>query len=118
MNEITNPETGEIMEVLVERDGKMVVTRKVLEAIHLYEAQKKAIDEAYEVYRTALKGAMEKHGLKKIIGEDVTITYIAPTTMHKLDSKAVKKHFPEIYERFSTESERGAQLRIKVENGK
>lgn len=57
---------------------------------------------------------MEAHGLIKIETDDLTITYIAPTSRETFDSKAFRKDNPDLYDEYVKISTVKASVRMAV----
>ena len=57
---------------------------------------------------------MEEHGLLKIETDELTITYVAPTSRESFDSKAFRKDNPDLYDEYITISPVKSQVRMKV----
>lgn len=69
-----------------------------------------------EEVRAAIQNAMQENGIKHIENEILSITYIAETSRKTLDSKRLKSAMPEIWDRFSKNSNVKPSIRIKVKN--
>ena len=57
---------------------------------------------------------MEENGILKLETNAVAITYVAPTTRETLDTKELRKDFPEVYDAYAKISPVKASIRIKV----
>lgn len=64
--------------------------------------------------RAALKEAMEKNNVKKFESDNLTITYIAPTTRKGLDTARLKAEAPGIYDKYVKETPIASSIRIKA----
>jgi predicted phage-related endonuclease len=60
-----------------------------------------------------LKENMEKHGVKSIDNEYMTITYIEPTTRVSVDQKKLKEEHEEVYLECVKETSVKSSLRIR-----
>lgn len=72
-----------------------------------YESKKKAV-------RDQLKRVMEESGIVKIEDDNLTITYIGETTQEKLDTKALKKELPDIYDAYCKITPKSACIKVEV----
>lgn len=100
-------------DLIIIEDGK--IAPKTVEFIKAMEMQKKAFNEKYDSFKTALLEAMEKHGVTKFDGEDVKITYVAETTKETFDSKQFKADMPDLYDEYVKFSKVKSSVRIKVD---
>lgn len=75
---------------------------------------KKELDEKEKQMRVKLLEAMEAFGVKKFENEQISITYVAPTTKTSIDSTKLKKKYPDIAEECSKTSNVSASVRISV----
>lgn len=78
------------------------------------EEMKRQAEERLQEIRTALMEAMKATGVSSYSDDNVTISYIAPSTTTTLDSKAIKNELPEVYQKYSRTTERKEQIRIKL----
>lgn len=78
------------------------------------EKQYKVMDEERETLKAKLLEAMEYHLVTKWENDDMVINYVAPTTRTSIDSKALKKDMPEIFERYSKTSNVKSSVRFKL----
>lgn len=91
----------------------------VLNEILDIEENAKRYADMQKQMKAKLYKAMEEAGVAKIEMNGVNITFVAPTTSEKLDSKALKKDFPDIYNSYVSISERAGYVKIsEVKNGK
>lgn len=64
--------------------------------------------------KAAAMEAMKAFGVKSWKGEKMSITYVAPKTSKRLDSKRLKEEKPELYEEYCTETQSRESLTIKI----
>lgn len=76
--------------------------------------QQKKLDEQSKKLKTALREAMEKYGVKKWENDQISMTYVAPTTKTTIDSAKLKKERPDIAEQYSKTSNVSASVRVTV----
>ena len=79
-----------------------------------FEREAKAIEEKQKALKKRILTEMEKHGIIKIETDDVTITYIAPTTRETFDSKAFKASNPDLYDEYIKIGSVAPSIKIKV----
>ena len=114
MSEITDIKTGEMVDVIQERNGELVITSTAVQAIKHIEASKKELDNKYKEYKEQIKAAMEKYGVEKIETDDLLVTYIEPFERFTVDSKKLKTEHPDIYADCTKLSEVGSSVRVKL----
>lgn len=98
------------MEYLV--DGTM--TEEVTKQIVDIETQIAVLKAKQDEIKVAIKDAMKKAGILKVENESLSISYIAPSTQERLDTKELKKDLPDIYDTYCTISEKADYIKIKI----
>lgn len=91
---------------------------EMAEQIIELEKQAKDITERQKRMKDAILQAMKEKEILKIEAPEVTITYVAPTTTEKLDSKALKKELPDIYDTYCQISQRADYIKITIKEKK
>lgn len=86
----------------------------VMKEIAAINNQKKILEEQEKKVRIALETAMEQYGIKSFDNDILKVTYVAPTTKTSVDSKKLKKEYPEIYKKCSNTSAVKGSVRITV----
>ena len=79
-----------------------------------FERQAKAIEEKQKELKKRILAEMEANGILKIDTDDVTITYIAPTTREQFDGKAFRKDNPKLYDEYVKIGAVASSVRIKL----
>lgn len=94
--------------------GELFIPKDVI--AHLTEIQRaRAEFDAYEKdVRAKLKQAMEEYSITKIDTDTLAVNYVAETERISVDSKLLKKAFPEVYEAVTKLSPVSASVRIKL----
>lgn len=87
---------------------------KVIKAIADITIQKKKLEEQEKEMRAQLVKAMEQYGVKKFDTEEVTFTYVAPTTRNSIDSAKLKKELPDVAAKYNKVSNVSASVKIEV----
>lgn len=115
MSEIISRETGEIMDIITQdENGKLTVAKEVISAMVAIEEQNKELKKQYDVYRQALKDAMEKHGITKIDADDITVNYIEESAYCSLDAKRLEVEYPKIYRACTIYKGRKAHVKVRL----
>lgn len=78
---------------------------------------KKQLDEQEKLLKQELVEAMEAYGIKKFENEQITMTYVAPTTRSTIDGARLKKDHPDIAEQYSKTSNVSASVRVTLKGG-
>lgn len=79
-----------------------------------FEREAKAIEEKQKALKKRILEEMEKHGILKIETDDLTITYVAPTTRETFDNKAFRASNPNLYDEYVKIGSVAPSVRIKV----
>ena len=104
-------------EGLAPLDAFKVTTGNAIKKIADLELAKKNIENDESALREQLLQAMEKYGVKKFETDEVTFTYVAPTTRNTIDSKALKAEQPDIAALYTKTSNVKASVKITVKDG-
>ena len=73
-------------------------------------------EEKEKEVRAALEAAMGQFGIKSFENDILKVTYVAPTKKTTIDSKALKKDHPDVYEKYAKTSDVKASVRITVKD--
>lgn len=95
------------------KDNNAVAIMKQIAAI---SKQKKELEDKEKKVRAALEAAMGQFGIKSFENDILKVTYVAPTTKTTIDSKALKKDKPDVYEKYANTSNVKASVRITVKD--
>lgn len=79
-----------------------------------FERLAKDIKAKQDELKSRILAEMEEHGILKIETDELTITYIAPTSRETFDSKALRKDKPDLYDEYVRLSTISASVRMKV----
>jgi hypothetical protein len=101
--EIYQPKTVELATVNAE------ISTKISQAIQTIEK----LEEVVKLFKEAVLSEMQLKGIKKFDNGEISITYIEPTTRVSIDSKKLKEELPDVYKKYSKESEVKASIKIK-----
>ena len=86
------------------------VSRKLAE----FERMAADIKAKQDELKKCILDEMEQNGILKLETDDLTITYIAPTSRETFDSKAFRKDNPDLYDEYIRISDVSASVRMKV----
>ena len=100
--------------ITMTEQGVALLSMDVATKIAEFERKVKEIKDAEEKLKEAIKAEMVSKSLIKLETDDLTITYVAPTTRESLDSKALKTELPDIYDTYAKVSNVKDSIRVKV----
>lgn len=86
----------------------------IMQQISAISKQKKELEDKEKGVRAALEAAMGQFGIKSFENDILKVTYVAPTIKTTIDSKALKKDHPNVYEKYAKVSNVKASVRITV----
>lgn len=103
-------------EIIKMENGIAVLDAETSDKIAEFERQIKALKEAAETLKEAIKAEMEAKGIIKIADEvnGLSITYIEPSDRETLDSKKLRAEEPDIYDRYVKMTPVKPSIRIKL----
>lgn len=79
-----------------------------------FERQAKEIKAKQDELKQRILEEMEANGILKIDTDELSITYVAPTSRESFDSKAFRKDNPDLYDEYVKISQVSASVRLKV----
>lgn len=79
-----------------------------------FEREAKAIEEKQKELRKRIQAEMEKNGIIKIDTDELTITYVAPTTREQFDNKKFRADKPDLYDEYVKISSVSACVKITM----
>jgi predicted phage-related endonuclease len=100
--------------ITMTEQGVALLSMDVATQIADFERKVKDIKDAEEKLKEAIKAEMVSKNVIKLETSDLVITYVAPTTSERLDSKALKAELPEIYDTYAKVSKVKDSIRVKV----
>lgn len=97
---------------------RMGVKNSLMKKLHCRNSaiSKQELEDKEKEVRAALEAAMGQFGIKSFENDILKVTYVAPTTKTTIDSKALKKDKPDIYEKYAKTSNVKASVRITVKD--
>lgn len=78
------------------------------------ETTYKELEAKSKAVKAKLKEAMKAAGVVKIDNDIIMISYTAPTTSEKFDSKALKAELPDIYNTYCNIVPQADSIKVKV----
>ena len=103
------------MDKLIRMENNTVVLHSgISSALAEFERQAKEIKEKQDALKQRILEEMEANGILKIETDDLTITYVAPTSRESFDSKTFRKDNPDLYDNYINISPVQASIRLKV----
>jgi regulator of replication initiation timing len=79
-----------------------------------FERQVKEIEAKQKELKKRILEEMEANGILSVETDELTITYIAPTSRESFDSKAFRKDNPDLYDDYVKISQVSASVRMKL----
>ena len=103
-------------ETALQKFNKDVNAIAIMQQISAISKQKKELEDKEKEVRVALEAIMGQFGIKSFENDILKVTYVAPTIKTIIDSKALKKDKPDIYEKYAKISNVKSSVRITVKN--
>lgn len=100
--------------ITMTEQGVALLSMEVASKIADFERKVKEIKDAEDKLKNAIKEEMASKNIIKLETNDLTITYVAPTTRESLDSKTLKNELPDIYNTYVKILEVKDSIRVKV----
>ena len=94
--------------------GTPLLKPEVASKLADFERMAKDIKTKQDELKQRILIEMEEHGILKIETDELTITYVAPTSRETFDSKALRKDKPDLYDEYVRLSNISASVRMKV----
>lgn len=95
-------------------NGEYGLVSDAINTIVEIEKQIKDLKALQDGYKENLLKEMEENNVLKIDTEELSISYVAPSTRETLDSKKLKEDLPDIYDLYVKFTDVKSSLRIKV----
>lgn len=95
-------------------NGEYGLVNDAINTIVEIEKQIKDLKALQDSYKENLLKEMEENNVLKIDTEELSISYVAPSTRETLDSKKLKEDLPDIYDLYVKFTDVKSSLRIKV----
>lgn len=95
-------------------NGEYGLVSDAINTIVEIEKQIKDLKALQDSYKENLLKEMEEKNVLKIDTEELSISYVAPSTRDTLDSKKLKEDLPDIYDLYVKFTDVKSSLRIKV----
>lgn len=95
-------------------NGEYGLVSDAINTIVEIEKQIKDLKALQDGYKENLLKEMEENNVLKVDTEELSISYVAPSTRETLDSKKLKEDLPDIYDLYVKFTDVKSSLRIKV----
>ena len=95
-------------------NGEYGLVSDAINTIVEIEKQIKDLKALQDSYKEKLLREMEENNVLKVDTEELSISYVAPSTRETLDSKKLKEDLPDIYDLYVKFTDVKSSLRIKV----
>ena len=95
-------------------NGEYGLVSDAINTIVEIEKQIKDLKALQDSYKENLLKEMEENNVLKVDTEELSISYVAPSTRETLDSKKLKEDLPDIYDLYVIFTDVKSSLRIKV----
>lgn len=95
-------------------NGNIVLMPSASAMLAEFERQAKEIEAKQKELKKRILDEMEANGILSIDTDELTITYVAPTSRETFDSKAFRKDNPDLYDEYVKISTVSASVRMKL----
>ena len=95
-------------------NGEYGLVSDAINTIVEIEKQIKDLKALQDSYKEKLLKEMEENNVLKVDTEELSISYVAPSTRETLDIKKLKEDLPDIYDLYVKFTDVKSSLRIKV----
>ena len=101
-------------ELIVIDAGTAMLIPETSERLYMLETSIKNLEKAHKVIKEAIQEEMERKGIVKLVTDELSIRYLAPTNKESFDSKEFRKDNPEVYDSYVKLSPVKASIRITL----
>lgn len=105
-------------ELIKVENGTAILNPKTAKQIADFERKAKEIEEKENALRVSILQEMEDKQIKSVETDDLTITYKAPYDRESLDTKSLKKDFPDLCDDYIKMTTVKASVSIKLKEAK
>lgn len=105
------------MNYLVKAENGFQLSQETSKKLAEFERMAKDIKEKEDEIKAVILKEMEEAGVVKIETEELSISYVAPTTRESFDSKKLRADNPDLYDEYVKISPVKASIRLKVKEG-
>ena len=99
--------------IRIENDNAVLV-QSASAMLAEFERQVKEIEAKQKELKQRILEEMEANGILKIDTDELSISYVAPTSRESFDSKAFRKDNPDLYDEYVKISQVSASVRMKL----
>lgn len=109
-----NHKEGEKYRVSLLTENQLEIQHKAVAIIKKCEQQMKKAQLELDLVKDELIKAMKENGLQSYKDDEITISIVSSSVKKTVDTKKLKKDFPEIYEKCSKDVETKESVRFKL----
>lgn len=102
------------MQVLEIKNGQVYINENVKMQLQKYEEEKIKYDFLKKQIVADMEEIQDTIGLQTYDSDELKISYTKPTQVVTIQKDKLKEEYPEIYEKYHTESERKGSFKVKV----
>lgn len=101
-------------EMIIFDQGTALLNPQISSQLAEFERLAKEIKTKEDELKKRILEEMESKGIIKIDTDDLTITYVAPTTRETFDKNKFQDDFPDLYDEYVKMGKVSASVRLKV----
>lgn len=105
-------------EMIIFDQGTALLNPQISSQLAEFERLAKEIKTKEDELKKRILEEMESKGIIKIDTDDLTITYVAPTTREIFDKDRFQDEFPDLYDEYVKIGKVSASVRLKVKGDK
>lgn len=100
--------------ITINENGNAILDTQAINALAEYERILSYIGEKEKSLKSMIMEEMKKHNIIKIDMDEIKISYVAPYTKEKFETKAFRAQYPDVYDEFVTMSSVKEQIKITL----
>ena len=100
---------------LVETESGFELRKDLAIELYKFEKTMKELKEKEAEIKKIILEEMEQNNILKLQNENISISYVAPTTRETFDSKIFREEFPDMYDNYVKITNVKSSVRIKVD---
>ena len=101
-------------EMIIYDQGTALLNPQISSQLAEFERLAKEIKTKEDDLKKRILEEMESKGIIKIDTDDLTITYVAPTTREQFDAKSFRANNPDLYDEYVKIGNVSASVRLKL----
>lgn len=103
-----------MQELIIYEEGTPVIAPETADKIAEMQEAYKRLEDGLKEIKARLFQEMKEKDILKIETPGLVVSYVAETTTEKIDTKALKKDLPEIYNTYTQEATRAGFVKLTV----